>query len=204
MRRYVKLASEEITKIDFTQQWPVTPFMSALLNETSIDDVVFSADGKTGMISYDTLDLAAPHTYSYVTDTGVQQYTVQPGIHGRPVFYDAATMQEITETEVSDMIEAYPAWVVDTSYTTDTKLKYDGKLYMVVMPHTSQADWTPNLVPALYREIYPETLIAPWKQPTGAHDAYQIGDKVTHNGKTWECTVANNVWEPGVYGWIEI
>ena len=43
---------------------------------------------------------------------------------------------------------------------------------------------------------YPE-----WVQPTGAHDAYNIGDKVTHNGKTWVSDVDNNVWEPGVYGW---
>ena len=45
-------------------------------------------------------------------------------------------------------------------------------------------------------EEYPE-----WVQPTGAHDAYNIGDKVTHNGKTWVSDVDNNVWEPGVYGW---
>ena len=35
----------------------------------------------------------------------------------------------------------------------------------------------------------------------GAHDAYNIGDKVTHNGKTWVSDVDNNVWEQGVYGW---
>lgn len=30
------------------------------------------------------------------------------------------------------------------------------------------------------------------------------GDKVTHNGKTWQSTTDNNVWEPGVYGWEEV
>lgn len=30
-----------------------------------------------------------------------------------------------------------------------------------------------------------------------------LGDKVTHNGKTWTSIVDNNVWEPGVYGWAE-
>lgn len=29
-------------------------------------------------------------------------------------------------------------------------------------------------------------------------------DNVTHNGKTWESLVDNNVWEPGVYGWTEV
>ena len=43
---------------------------------------------------------------------------------------------------------------------------------------------------------------AAWVQPTGAHDAYPLGAQVTHNGKTWTSTVAANVWEPGVYGWV--
>lgn len=43
-----------------------------------------------------------------------------------------------------------------------------------------------------------------WVQPTGAQDAYQIGDRVTHNGSTWESTAANNVWEPGVFGWVQV
>ncbi len=29
---------------------------------------------------------------------------------------------------------------------------------------------------------------------------YQVGSKVTHNGKKWESMVPNNVWEPGVFG----
>ncbi len=43
---------------------------------------------------------------------------------------------------------------------------------------------------------------APWIQPTGAHDAYQMGDKVTHNAEVWVSTANDNVWEPGVYGWV--
>ena len=48
-------------------------------------------------------------------------------------------------------------------------------------------------------EEYPE-----WSQPLGAHDAYAQGAKVSHNGKKWTSDVANNVWEPGVYGWTEV
>jgi hypothetical protein len=43
--------------------------------------------------------------------------------------------------------------------------------------------------------------IPAWVQPTGSHDAYNIGDRVTHNGQTWTSTVDANVWEPGVFGW---
>ena len=30
-------------------------------------------------------------------------------------------------------------------------------------------------------------------QPTGAHDAYQTGDRVTYNGQIYESTIDNNV-----------
>lgn len=48
---------------------------------------------------------------------------------------------------------------------------------------------------------YPE-----WVQPLGAHDAYQVGDRVTFEGKIYESTIAANVWSPAVYpaGWTEI
>ena len=41
-----------------------------------------------------------------------------------------------------------------------------------------------------------------WTAFTGAHDAYALGAKVTHKGKTWTSTAAANIWEPGVYGWV--
>lgn len=42
-------------------------------------------------------------------------------------------------------------------------------------------------------------------QPTGAHDAYQIGDKITYNNKHYTCLIANCIWNPDVYpqGWRE-
>ena len=43
-------------------------------------------------------------------------------------------------------------------------------------------------------------------QPTGAHDAYKIGDKITYNGKKYICKLDNCVWAPDVYpaGWEEV
>lgn len=48
-------------------------------------------------------------------------------------------------------------------------------------------------------EEYPE-----WVQPTGAHDAYAQGAKVSHDGKKWTSDIPANVYEPGVYGWTEV
>lgn len=43
-------------------------------------------------------------------------------------------------------------------------------------------------------------------QPTGAHDAYQTGNRVTYNGHIYESTINNNVWSPDTYpqGWTEL
>lgn len=44
-----------------------------------------------------------------------------------------------------------------------------------------------------------------YAQPTGAHDAYGVGDKITWNGKHYICIFANCVWSPADYpaGWQE-
>ena len=44
-----------------------------------------------------------------------------------------------------------------------------------------------------------------WVQPTGAHDAYHVGDKITYNGKHYTCAMDNCVWTPDAYpqGWHE-
>lgn len=42
-----------------------------------------------------------------------------------------------------------------------------------------------------------------YKQPTGAHDAYHVGDKITYNGKHYTCVMDGCVWTPDAYpqGW---
>lgn len=97
----------------------------------------------------------------------------------------------------------YDVWQTGREYKKDDKCIYLGNLYSCIQPHTSQDDWTPAVVPALWKreksgsgEEYPD-----WAQPYGAHDAYAKDDKVSHNGSHWISTVDGNIWEPGVYGW---
>lgn len=97
-----------------------------------------------------------------------------------------------------------PPYQVGVPYKAGDVLEYEGVLYEVIQPHTSQQDWPPNLLPSLYKEHRPEGAITHWKQPLGAQDAYQVGDKVFHAGKFWISTLNANVWAPGVAGWSEI
>ena len=97
----------------------------------------------------------------------------------------------------------FPVWTQDTEYSVNYKVQYNDELYKCIQAHTSQANWTPDVTPALWTKVsldeYPE-----WVQPTGAQDAYSKDDKVLHNNKHWKSDVDSNVWEPGVYGWTEL
>ena len=113
--------------------------------------------------------------------------------------------QNISEVDkkVTDIV--MPEWNANGySYFTGERVTYEGKYYRCIQSHTSQSDWTPEVAVSLWVAIsdpgeeWPE-----WVQPTGYHDAYAIGDKVSHNDKHWISDVADNVWEPGVYGWTE-
>ena len=108
-----------------------------------------------------------------------------------------------TDETLIDNKAAISLWRAGLRVTRKQILKYNDDLYRVNQGHTTQEDWTPDITPALYTKIsleeYPE-----WVQPTGAHDAYNKGDKCSHNGKHWVSNLDGNVWEPGIYGWSEV
>ena len=103
----------------------------------------------------------------------------------------------------SDIV-LYPVWESGKAYEVGDKVIYLGNLYECIQAHTSQDNWTPATTPALWkREGTPGEEWLDWVRPMGAHDAYAMGDKVSHNEKHWISAVDVNIWEPGVYGWNE-
>ena len=103
------------------------------------------------------------------------------------------------------MMEYYPA-PDEASYAVGDRIQYNGKLYKCLQAHTAQADWDPVDAPSLWAEVLAGqdgTAIGEWVQPDSTNP-YMRGDKVSYNGKTYESEVDNNVWAPGVYGWVEI
>lgn len=109
----------------------------------------------------------------------------------------------LDDEQAETVTPLFPYWDTDTVYAVGDRRQFNDLLYRCVQAHTSQEGWEPPNVPALWvrtsTEEWPE-----WIQPTGAHDAYNIGDKVSHNNKHWICTIDANVYEPGVYGWDEV
>ena len=95
-------------------------------------------------------------------------------------------------------------WTANAAYTVGQLRNYGEKLYRCVQAHTSQAGWEPDKAASLWAAAAdPAEAWPAWSQPTGAHDAYGAGDRVSHNGKHWTSDADGNVWEPGVYGWTE-
>lgn len=112
----------------------------------------------------------------------------------------------LADTDALDAVELFPAWTADKEYAVDDRVRYGEKLYRVVQAHTSQIDWTPDAVPALFTEVAKPGEIPVWVQPTGAQDAYQTGDKVHYpdaDGPVYESLIDNNTWSPEAYpaGW---
>lgn len=110
----------------------------------------------------------------------------------------------LPDEEALEVPRLFPTWAPDIDYTVDERIQYEGILYKVLQSHRSQADWNPINTPSLFaRVLIPDPDVIPdWVQPDSTNP-YMIGDKVRHNDKIWICTIDNNVWEPGVYGWEE-
>ena len=112
-------------------------------------------------------------------------------------------VDELSEEELLDMIDLYESYQVDKLYKVDDIFKYEGKLYKVIQEHTSQDDWIPSELPALYLNMMPVNVIPEWVQPSGGHDVYNVGDKVIYEGKVYESIIDDNTWSPTDYpqGW---
>lgn len=111
----------------------------------------------------------------------------------------------MTDDEILKFVNFVEKWQANKKYEKDKRLEYNGVIYKVLTTHTSQVDWTPDTASSLFAKVLiPDTGTIPeWEQPDSTNP-YAKSDKVTHNGKTWESEIDNNVWEPGVYGWKEV
>ena len=89
----------------------------------------------------------------------------------------------------------------------------------VVAAVQGYAALTGKTVLAAWRALVPEGVQVPdepepepipdapeYKQPTGAHDAYQAGDRVTFQGRVYEAVINAVVWSPLAYpqAWKEV
>lgn len=114
--------------------------------------------------------------------------------------------QSFTDEQALAVKDIYDPFEVGRSYSQNEFFTYNGDLYKVNQAHTSQDQWVPGETgtESLYTKVVLNSSGYPiWKQPTGAHDAYNIGDIVEYKGTLYKSLIDGNVWAPDSYpqGW---
>ena len=112
----------------------------------------------------------------------------------------------LTPEQIKDLVEIFDPWVAGEAVTIGLLRQYAGELYECIQAHTTQADWAPDVVPALWKVKSLPNVIPDWVQPTGGHDAYNTGDKVVFEGRVYESKIDANTWSPTAYpaGWTDL
>lgn len=107
--------------------------------------------------------------------------------------------------ENSDDLE----WIQNEFVKLGWKRWYNDKQYECIQAHMTLEGWTPDVTPALWQEVIATPYYPVWVQPTGVHDAYQMGDRVhfpNADSPVYESKINANVWSPTAYpaGWLLI
>lgn len=177
-------------------------FVCHLTNDgtmTAIETDVFDGQADAYIEGYRYV----PEGETWIRSDGVQfqGLMIAPAKNYLSILADVA-ISYLDDTQAEIVTDLFPEWKTGKAYAVGDRAKYDGLLYKCVQAHTSQADWTPDIVPALWTrtstEEWPE-----WIQPTGAQDAYNRGDKVTYKGEHYISLIDANVYSPEAYpaGW---
>ena len=110
----------------------------------------------------------------------------------------------LSDEQAMEVATIYDEWKIGKNYAVGDFFTYgnnfvgDPQLYKVVQAHTSQSTFTPDIAHSLYVAIGLDDEGFPvWSQPTGAHDAYNIGDVVNYNGVLYESQINGNTYIPG-------
>ena len=127
---------------------------------------------------------------------------LQEALAYRAKIENAAAFQD--DENALESIELFPKWTVGIAVKAGERYRHQSLLWRVVQDHTTQADWEPQNTPALWTEVsldeWPE-----WVRPTGAHNAYNQGDKVTFEGQHYISLIDGNTYSPAEYpaGWSQ-
>lgn len=108
-------------------------------------------------------------------------------------------LMTLDDKEASKIPLVYQSWndfEDGYEFKKDERCEYKEKLWKCLQNHDKQINREPDIAVSLwviaYVGEYPE-----WKQPTGAHDAYNIGDKCSYEGKKYISKINGNTTVPG-------
>lgn len=117
---------------------------------------------------------------------------------------------ELSEADTKALTSLFRPWKPGEAVKAGELRRRGGDLYECLQEHTTQADWKPDVAKSLWKIRSAPGVIPIWVQPTGAHDAYNLGAQVQWpDGETvWESTMDGNATEPGTFieneYWVEV
>ena len=122
------------------------------------------------------------------------------------LFVHLAQTEQLDDVTITEHVSLFPTWSSKWTGKKGVIVSDEGVLYRSIHDVTNVGQNTkPSQTPSMWTRIgNPADEYPQWVQPIGVHDAYNEGDKVTHNSRKWKSTVSANVWQPGVYGWEEV
>ncbi len=64
----------------------------------------------------------------------------------------SAVIDALEDKDALDVIELFMPWKTGKDYPAGARTKHGGKLYVCLQSHTSQDDWTPDIIyaPGVY------------------------------------------------------
>lgn len=109
----------------------------------------------------------------------------------------------LTNEEALEKMVLFANWSGNAvSYKAEQRIRFNGRLYIVLQDHVSQPSWEPNVANSLFAMILTDEengIVLDWVQPDSTN-GYSVDDMVLHNGMCYKSLIDNNVWEPGVTG----
>ena len=134
----------------------------------------------------------------------------------KTAFETLVLSKDLNKEQKDNILNQYKPYQVGKDYEENEKFTYKEKVYEVIQAHRSQTTWLPESTPALYREYLnveiknqdgsTTEVVKEFIQPTGAHDAYNKGDKVLFKGKVYKSKIDANTFSPEQFadGWEEV
>lgn len=134
----------------------------------------------------------------------------------KTAFETLVLSKDLSKEQKENILNQYKPYQIGKNYEENEKFTYKDKVYEVIQAHTSQTTWLPEATPALYKEYLnveiqnkdgsKTEVVKEFIQPTGAHDAYNKGDKVLFKGKIYKSKIDANTFSPEQFadGWEEV
>lgn len=134
-----------------------------------------------------------------VEDAQALRAKIDQAADARTVLADAVIAPQVkagtlTDAEVAKRAALFPKWEPGLAVKVGELLQWDGTIIETLQAHTTQADWTPDKVPALFR-IYRTPDMVEWR----AGIAVKVNETFTYQGSTYRVLQAHTTqlgWEP--------